>query len=338
MKLFKVQEAFVKKFHVLFFVLNCFLFSCCSINSFQESNLKKISFACWNVQTFFDAYCDGFEYSDFQKTEKWTKEKYIIRLNRLCEVMKKMDCDIFVFEEIENEAVIQDIANRLQSESWNKTKFWHYSCFAKEPGSSIGCAVFSRFELSDLQVHALDIRCHKIKQPSERPLMQVSINIGEKKLELFICHWKSKSGGEIETEIWRDWQEFLLSENLSAFSECSNSPVLICGDFNRSVEAFISEKENNKIILRGKQEHNNQVDSPWFDDEGFFDVKKGSYFYKGNWERIDNIFIYGNVSISDFRIYTDENIVDEEGLPFAYKIYSGKGYSDHLPLMCVLSI
>ena len=300
---------------------------------------KSVSFACWNTQTFFDAVLDGTEYSDFQNQEKWTSAMYEKRLERLCEVMVLLNSDIIVLEEIENNAVVQDIVNRLASGSWDSKKSWQYTCFAKETGTAIGCAVFSRYKISEMLVHTMDIRVHETKQPSERPIMQVTIKVDDADLVIFVNHWKSKSGGEEETEIWRDWQESLLAEKISEVADSVS--VIACGDFNRSAEDFITHKNTvNKtnVLLRGSDGTAIEVFSPWLDLNGKYDDQHGSYFYKNSWERIDNIFAVQNAGISRFSELNISPVADEEGKPVSYKMYNETGYSDHLPLKCVLTL
>lgn len=298
---------------------------------------KTVSLVTWNLQTFFDAVTNGSEYKDFKNSERWTKEKYLKRLDKLCDIMTSLDPDLFVMEEIESEAVVQDIANRLAGGSWSNKKNWQYVCFAKESGSAIGCAVFSKYELTDLRTHSLDIRCQKENQPSSRPLMQVTVCLENQEMELIVNHWKSKSGGEEESEIWRDWQELVLSDAASAVTQ----PLLICGDFNRSAEDFILQNKNEKkggnTILRGSGQLL-EVYSPWFRPDGKASVENGSYYYNGEWERIDNIFVWGNLEVNSFTPVADPPLADEEGIPSSYKLYTGEGYSDHLPLKCLLSV
>ena len=298
---------------------------------------KNVTLVTWNVQTFFDAATNGSEYKDFKNSERWTKEKYIKRLDKLCDIMTTLNPDIFVMEEIESEAVVQDIANTLAGGSWNNKKNWQYACFAKESGSAIGCAVFSKYELAALRTHCLDIRTQKESQPSSRPLLQVTVYLENQEMELIVNHWKSKSGGEDETEIWRDWQELVLADTASSVLQ----PVVMCGDFNRSAEAFIlqnkNEKKNGNTILRGSS-NLLEVDSPWFRADGKAAGGNGSYYYNGEWERIDNIFVCGDLDIASFSPVADAPLADEEGIPCFYRLYTGEGYSDHLPLKCVLVI
>ena len=303
----------------------------------SSGNKTNISLVCWNVQTFFDAVTVGTEYKDFMSSDRWNKEKYVKRLEKLCDVITSLNPDIFVMEEIENEAVVQDIANALAGGAWEHKKKWQYACFAKETGSAIGCAVFSRYELSSLKTHTFDIQVQNEEQPSSRPIMQITVTAGNQELELFVNHWKSKSGGEEETEIWRDWQELLLAE---AAEKAENKAVIMCGDFNRSAEDFILNKDkekNGNTVLRGYTE-NFMVYSPWFRSNGDFSTEGGSYYYNQEWERIDNLFVSGNVSISSFSTVTDFPVADEEGIPLSFKVYTGEGCSDHLPLKCVLTI
>ena len=308
-----------------------------------EERNQLVSLASWNVQTFFDAVTTGSEYSDFTNSSKWTTEKYKKRLDKLCEVMALLNTDILVFEEIENEAVVQDIVNRFSDGVWNKKKGWQYACFAKEEESAIGCAVFSRYEIKNLKVHSLDIRVEKNAQPSERPIMQLTVCVGEKEFELFVNHWKSKSGGEEESEIWRDWQEALLAMRVNQLA-VENRPVVICGDFNRSAEDFIPIEEdfricdNNNLLLRGFNIETVKVYSPWFTDEGKFSTEIGSYFYDGNWERIDNFFFAGNIEVKQFKPVAEAPLADEASIPQGYKVYTDYGCSDHLPLKCIISI
>lgn len=322
-------------------IVEIFLFSCASASP------KPVSLVNWNVQTFFDAETEGSEYSEFQSAGRWSKDKYMTRLNRLCEVMRTLNADIYVFEEIENEAVIYDLSNQLVGDTWNNKNKWHYSCFSKDSGASIGCAVISRFPLKDMKTHVFDIRTQSQSQPSVRPLLQVTVDVEGYDLVLFVNHWKSKLGDDdgedgSETEIWRDWQEAVLS---NALSDSGATACVICGDFNRDAREFVTRFDGGdrslNTVFRGigdsqKGEKVVRVYNPWFDSAGELTAETGSYYYENDWELIDNIFSYGNVKLSSFSARAEEPWANERGIPVGYKIFTGEGYSDHLPVMCTL--
>ena len=327
-----------------FFIFGFGICSCagCRVN-FQEEDFKKeICVVTYNTQEFFDAVKDGCEYSEFKKSSDWGTEKYKIRLERLCTVIKSLNADIYILQEIENEAVLQDISNFLAGESWRQKDLWSYSCFSKEPDSAIGNAVFSRYPLENVKNHGIDIRSEEENQPSVRPLMQVTVNTGEEKLEIFVNHWKSKSGGKEETEKWRDWQEKVLADVLIGEKEVkSDFKGIICGDFNRDIFDFEQTKDNSdlegNIILRGSK-GNFKVKSLWIDNNGKLTSSTGSYFYDEAWERIDHIFFSGDFDILEFGPQYSGDWVDENGMPKRYRLYSGQGYSDHLPVKAVFRI
>lgn len=332
-------------------IILCLVFSACadlqSNSSGRErasaeavSSPSKTSFtiASWNVQTFFDAFTDGCEYSDFKSSAKWSEEKYEVRLKRLCQVLSSLDADIFALQEIENQGIIQDIANHFAGNAWNPEKNWTYACFSKTRGSAIGCAILSKYPLFGLKSHSLDIRSEKSDQPSMRPIMEVSADIKGREIIIIVNHWKSKSGGAGESQVWRKWQEKVLAQRLAELEKESEAACIILGDFNQDLLEFESDfsgqKSEGNIILNQSV----RVFSPWFQADGSLSSEIGSYYYKNQWERIDHIFTFKNASIKDFAPRAEEPWADESKVPLSYKIYTGQGYSDHLPVMATVTV
>jgi len=316
-----------KLFFCVFVSFSIFLIACSF--SCSENSSNQISVMNWNLETFFDGEFDGNEYKEFRNAKAgWSKEKYDERLNRLAKIIKQFDSDIIVMEELEKEGQLFDITNRL-SGTFDSSKLYKYHYFASEKGASIGCGVLSRFPIVDAKLHSIDVRTNE-KQPSMRPIIQLTIKNDKNEFDLFVNHWKSKSGGAEKSEIWRDYQEKLLSRLIKECKE-QKKAVLACGDFNRSIEEFEYKKNGEyNIVLKDGTE----VYSPWFSENG--DLSEiGSYFYKENWEYIDNFFS-SNVKLSNFKVQNQGDWVDEKGLPKRYKVYTGFGYSDHLPITCTL--
>ena len=307
-----------------------------------SSREARFTFVNWNVQTFFDGKKDGVEYDDFKKTGNWNTENYKVRLQRLCQFITQVNADIYVFEEIENEAVIHDISNQLCADghNWNQKKFWNYSVFAKDETAAIGIGVLSRYPLLNLKTHTMDIRLHKQSQPSTRYILEISTSIQGQQLTIFANHWKSKSGGQEKSEIWRDWQESILAKRISSLrAEQGESelPILICGDFNRDASDFICDNQN--ILFRFADFGGTDFISAaslWFTEDGRFSTKNGSYFYDDSWERIDNILLCGRIKAAEFLPLAQVPWANAAGYPVSYKMYSGEGWSDHLPLYASL--
>ena len=305
------------------------LFSC-GFSKGENQKKESLKVVNWNLQTFFDANFDGNEYDEYKSAKSgWNQEKYEKRLDRLAAVIKELDADIFVMEELEKEAQIHDIANRL-SGTFDFSKLYKYALFATNTGSSIGCAVLSRYPLSEISVHSLDYR-YEEKQPSMRPIIQFSVSKNGKMLTMFVNHWKSKSGGAKESEIWRRRQEKLLSRLMKKANE-ENKPVLATGDFNKDISEFDIRLSN--VIFHG--EENLTVHSPWILENGAY-ADGGSYWYKDNWERIDHFFSAGEIEVADFRAESSGEWAYEDNHPKRYQLWNGKGYSDHLPISCIVT-
>ena len=345
----------------VFWTLGTSLCSCG--NSGQKTASLKI--VNWNVQTFFDANNDGIEYSNFVKSKKWNQDAYKERLQKLCKAINELDADLLVLEEIENQGVVYDISNALAGNNWNPAKVYRYSCFAKKKDSSIGCALLSRQELKGMKVHSLDIQAEREKAPQMRPLIEVDL-LAPKPLKIFVNHWKSKGGSSVgakaggarrsDTALWRRWQEGLLAKKIIDAQSANPKTAIVCaGDFNQDISEFsiasaaplfgleedswqgqnappekLGQAALGNVELRSPYSGQKVlVYSPWLDFEGDL----GSYNFRDKWERIDHFFFCGDLNVSDFGPQTGEWSY-EDGRPKPFKIYSLKGWSDHLPIAC----
>ena len=262
-------------------------------SSAEKTTLKVCS---WNLQTFFDAETKGTEYTEFVKSNgKWTRESYLKRLDRLCKSLKELDPDVFVMEEIENEGILFDIFNRMEG-LVRQGKNYTYGCFATGGNSSIGCAVLSRYPLSNLTVHGIEQKSEQEEMPSMRPAMLVTVQKNGKKLNLAVLHWKSKSNGEEQSKKWRLWQESVLAR---LFLQTQGA-ILACGDFNQDINEFsdyVSDSQENTFLRRfSNPVQKVSVFSPWKNSDGNL-VQPGSYYFDSEWERIDHFFSGSHQSI-----------------------------------------
>lgn len=311
--------------YLLLLLVLFFCTSCKETEIEQEAETTsvtvEIKLASWNLQTFFDSVDVGTEYHDFSSKNNWSEEKYRTRLSRFCEILEISDADIFVMQEIENEGVLYDIINNYRLQG-RRDKAYNYGCFIGDKNQAFGCGVLSKIPIFNIKSHQIDVRTESEKQPDMRPLMEFSIDEKGRK-RIFVCHWKSKSGGKKETEHWRNYQEKLLTNviNYSSFQ------FVICGDFNRDIKDF--NIRENKVIF------NNAISliSSWLTSTN---TDEGSYFYQDEWEKIDHFFVSENCKIKDFFAIKNGPNITCEGIPFRYNLWNGQGYSDHLPIVCTV--
>jgi endonuclease/exonuclease/phosphatase family metal-dependent hydrolase len=340
-------------------LLSAALLSCTAGQSVPGA--AGLTLATWNVQTFFDGETTGTEYAEFRgASSAWSRDKYLERLQRLCQTIKTLDADILALEEIENQGALYDIANHLRG-LLPPDKVYPYGCFAIAPGSSIGCAVLSRIPLENLTVHSCDYQSPQAGDPPlMRPLMEVTLEAvkGMPRLKLFVAHWKSKSGVEDQADFWQTLQESVLARRVRRFLEetagegegqdQSQGAVLICGDFNRRLEDFTQSASGTITLSQrtaapfhadyGEEVPQADCDSGWLLFPETI-TGPGSYFFREEWEKIDHIFVAGTAVITQFSAQISGPWVKTTGgepLPYRYSIRTGSGYSDHLPLRCVI--
>ena len=247
-----------------------------SVAASGENQLYVVS---WNVQTFFDAQTSGLEYAEFRGSKSiWSQQLYEHRLERLLDAIEQIDADILVLQEIENMAVMYDISNGLAGRLRGSDSYG-WMCFEVEEGSAIGCGVFSRFPLGQKRVHQVDYRTHG-EQPQLRPLLEVEVLLEEGEnpqvVNLFVCHWKSKSSGEEEAAFWQAQQEALLDWQLRRVlsgSTGTGSGAIICGDFNREVTEFTTLGKASEKVMLGSVE----AVSGWLHENT---TSAGSYWYQ----------------------------------------------------------
>jgi endonuclease/exonuclease/phosphatase family metal-dependent hydrolase len=326
------------------------LYSCEQPGELYSRSQRRITIMTWNAQTFFDAVNSGNEFEEFRDGKnEWNAEKYGERLDRLCAVIALCGKrsgeeplsgpDVAVLEEIENEGVVRDICNRL-----NQRTTYRYAAFVPPAeGSAFGSAVLSRLPVTGITAHAVGApQSSGTESMALRPMLEVSLRVGDETLTVFAVHWKSKSGDGDESDDGltpsasaRRAQERLLSERIAKLGNDS-APWVACGDFNQRYDEF---------TLLG--EYADCWDS-WLArcESGEIPGPAGSYYYDKAWETIDHFFVpkafiarddpTATWVVSDFRVIAESPIADADLVPNRYVIFSGKGVSDHLPLILAL--
>ena len=214
----------------------------------------------------------------------------------------------------------------------------------------------------------MDARTHSANfgKAAPRPIAELWIDAGGETLVLMVCHWKSKLGGEKETEVVRRSEAALVARRLGEIGTAHPGiPVAVLGDLNENHDEFfrmgypcaLMPDSGGVETLAGKSGRPGFQDflvlsasippkaenfglpdavlySPWLIGEN-----EGSYYYKNRWETIDHVLLNGAAfdgegwNFASFRAVREPPFTGTSGAPAVYVPRTGNGLSDHLPLV-----
>ena len=329
---------------------------------------RSIVLMTWNAHNLFDGKDDGNEYDEFKESAGWSTEKYLGRINTITAAIGAVEPkpDIIMLQEIESLKILEDLAQSMSGGfSWRH--------FANNPGSAVGLGIISRLPLSETKVHSITIN----GETTPRPVLEARINLDDEDFVVFVCHWKSKIGGDEATENVRMSSARVILRRLRELWESEPElGVIIAGDLNENHDEFfrrgkicalvpdnifsakltgclgadgekIAGLQKDFFVLSGNKppvpvsfpEGTVTLFSPWMDD-----LENGSYFYKNDWETIDHLLISrqffdnSGFEYEKAMIVNNLNFANSSGIPVSYNMRTGIGLSDHLPLLLVLKM
>jgi endonuclease/exonuclease/phosphatase family metal-dependent hydrolase len=189
----------------------------------------SLTIVSWNIQAMFDGADNGFEYDEYKNAAGWNKEKYEARLTNISKAIKeKLTPDILALIEVENSGVLEDLSNLLKPD-------YPWSFFAGSPGASIGLGLLSRYPFLETKAHT----AKSADGSNTRPVTEIRVKSESGPLVLFVCHWKSKLGGDQKTEHLRRADAGILSRRIAEIRAENNAiPVIVMGDLNENHNEF----------------------------------------------------------------------------------------------------
>lgn len=325
----------------------------------------RLSVAAWNVQALFDGHEDGTEYEEYSGAAGWKDDAYRERLKKIGQAVALIaegGPDVLALIETENAAVDRDLASGPLAGFG-----YRWSARARNPGAALGLSVFSRCPIVKTLVHAVSAR----GEAAPRPVLEVRLDTGAAPLVILACHWKSKLGGENETEALRRASAAIVARRLARLEKDEPGlDVLVVGDLNENVDEFSRRGGRSAVALIPDTEQADRVlslndaaemrpylvvsgkkppvaervaggtavYSPWP-----FSSWPGSYAYRGQWETIDHslanaaLFNGEGWEYESFRLVDAEPLTGASDYPAAYNPRTGSGCSDHLPIVVELS-
>jgi endonuclease/exonuclease/phosphatase family metal-dependent hydrolase len=344
------------------------LLGACSFSAEAEgvSPPGTVRIVTWNVQALFDGNQSGTEYNEYRNEAGWGEEKFSARVTGIAQAIGRIPGgppDILALEEIENLQCLEALA------SGELAKYGYgWTWFSKNRGASLGIGVLSRIPLAEARAHGMV----QDQETAPRPALELWLYPEDAPLVLFVCHWKSKLGGDDATEVLRRASARIILRRIREIrSAYPDVPAVVMGDLNENYDEFYRRggttlsallpddpdasdlvraegpsMRGDFLALSGEKPpvaacFDSSVPvfySPWGQE-----LQNGSYYYRNEWETIDHFLLTEQFfdqrgwDFSSCQVLAREPFVDGEGIPDAYNPRTGGGLSDHLPLMLILT-
>ena len=302
---------------------------------------KEFTVATYNVENLFDLKNDGTEYKEYiPHTKYWHKQTLEIKLSNISKVINDLDSDIIALQEVESQNALNLLLQKLPQ--------YKFKAFLKSQESAVGVALLSKFKI---------INTDKIKIDGydrySRPILMAEVLVENKKLKVYVNHWRSKRAAENE----RIKYAVSLQNKLSKLN--SDVDYILLGDFNSNYNEYKTFKkdkklnntygltginhilntlENEKLVLennlKNKTHYNLWLELPRYE--------RFSSKFKGSNNTPDNILLpaslYDNKHVSyvdnSFKVFKPSYLY-KNGKINRWNRY--KGYSDHLPLVATFT-
>ena len=341
-----------KYFVVLIFVLSVLAVNC------QPKN-DTLLVAMWNLQNLFDTTDDpqinDEEFLPNSEIE-WTDERLDKKMYNLARIIRMMNNgngpDLLGVCEVENQSVLETMIEKYLSDL-------NYSVAYLESPDKRGIDNGLIFKTENFKL--LNLQADTVHLADEWPTRLIfGVNLLTKdndNITVFVNHWPSRSGGQIESEPNRIAAAKTLRTAVDRiFSNNAEANIIIIGDFNDDpVNVSVLETLRAYPIKCDSLPSDFEINS---ESELFnlayqsFEDGLGSFKYKDTWNMLDQIIVSGSLITgpqikyicNSFEVYKPQVIVTQsgkyEGAPFP--TYGGRrylgGYSDHFPVMAKFEI
>lgn len=329
------------------------LFTIASFSVSAQGDTKDFRLMWYNVENLFDTVDDPLTNdNEFLPSgnRRWTNKRYNHKLQQIARVINAAGewgtPAIVGMCEVENDSVLNDLLTRTPL----RNQHYRYCITTGSDTRGINVAIlYQRDKFAYISHQSVPVKYREGRKKPTRDILHLSGRvISGDTLDIFACHFPSRSGGEKESEGFRLDAALtmrLLCDSVIAVRQSPN--LILMGDFNDT-------PKNRSIteVLGAVPFSTESVDEATFYNL-FANSKQfrfpGSHKYQGEWSQLDQIIVNKNLTPKDnsfhiipesIQIYAPEFLLKKDktqrGLRpkrsyFGFK-YEG-GFSDHLPLL-----
>ncbi len=316
------------------------LFSCSSAKKMLKREYTVVSY---NVENLFDTVDDPtIPDEEFlpASEKKWDNEKYQRKLTDIAKVISEVNPqelpEMVGLVEVENQQVLEDLVKtgKLRDQ---------YAIVHEESPDFRGidvALIYRKDAFSEIVHEVLPVTFPDDPEFKTRDILHVTGKMKNNVVHVFVNHWPSRIGGDEKTEPKRLLAASVLKKKVDqVFAADPKARIIIMGDMNDE-PANKSLKETLGAQAPGSGAPLINLMMP--DDV----AGKGTYFYSGNWNMLDNIVVSeavlngkrmwiedgkGTVFSNDWMIFINKNGDKTPNRSYVGNKYVG-GVSDHFPV------
>lgn len=320
-------------------------------NILAQHEFRIISY---NVENLFD-YEDDPDTQDEAFTPtgdyKWTEKKYKRKLNDVSKVLSAAGewtlPAIIALCEIENARVLDDLTTQTQL----KTAGYKYLHRNSPDRRGVDVALLyqpDKYKVSDVEF--LTVKLPDEERPTREILFASGVVPSGDTLHIFVNHWPSRYGGELESQHKRISAAQAVRQKVdSLFFRNSKAKIAIMGDFNDyPTDKSIAD------VLKASTNLEDIKDNELYNLMAKFDKKQGvgTHKFGGEWGVLDHVIVSGSMldqqsgihtSAEKVHIYKESFLLKPDKTDFAPKrsflgAFYAYGFSDHLPVYLDLNL
>ena len=286
----------------------------------------------WNVENLFDCKDDPHKNdNEFLPDSKrnWTPFRYWQKVRNLAKgiIASGNDYvpDLVGLCEVENDSCLYDLTRR----SPLREAGYRFVMTDSPDQRGIDVALlYQRAKFKLLQHQSIRIPHKQLNRGATRDILHVigQVVSGDT-LDVMVCHFPSRSGGQAESEPYRIFVAETLKHYVDSLLEVRSQPyIIVMGDFNDVPSAAQFDMLDNILVNKSDSLHA---------------AGRGTIRYEGKWDLIDMFLVSSNIeghSVMDipevpFLMTRESRHAGEKPL----RTYSGPRYlggvSDHLPVV-----
>lgn len=298
----------------------------------------------YNVENLFDTQHDTLK-NDYEflpsSTRNWNEKRYWKKQKNLAKVIMAIGgekpADLVALCEVENHRTLTDLTRR----SILRRAGYQYIMTSSPDDRGIDVALlYQPSTFKPISYQCINVHPEIIEKKNTRDILLVTgmVYTGDT-LDVMVCHMPSRSGGKKRSEPFRLHTAKYLRNTVDSLMNIRNNPrIIITGDFNDEP----TDKALLEVLRAGKESVDIDAKELY---NLMYDVKPGTYRYKGEWNTLDQMIVNGLLLPAKAQIFMPNYLLEDEpkfGGKKPKRNYVGmrynNGFSDHLPIYTDLFI